>query len=58
MKSWLSESIPLGLGDVLRSLNWQIATVLLAMLEPELWWGSTVLPIGPWARSTGCRSAS
>lgn len=34
VKNWLAESVPLGLGDVLRGLCWQLDTVLLGLLQP------------------------
>jgi len=33
-RSWLAEAIPLGLGDVVRGLTWQLDTVLLGVLQP------------------------
>ncbi len=34
LKNWLGESGPLGLGDVVRRLTWQLDTVLLGLLQP------------------------
>jgi O-antigen/teichoic acid export membrane protein len=33
-KNWLAEAVPLGLGDVVRGLTWQLDTVLLGLLQP------------------------
>jgi O-antigen/teichoic acid export membrane protein len=33
-KSWLLEAGPLGFGDVIRSLTWQLDTLLLGLLQP------------------------
>jgi O-antigen/teichoic acid export membrane protein len=33
-RGWLGESAPLGFGDVVRGLTWQLDTVLLALLQP------------------------
>jgi len=34
LKDWLSESVPLGMGDVARRLTWQLDTLLLGLLQP------------------------
>jgi O-antigen/teichoic acid export membrane protein len=34
LRDWLGESAPLGFGDVVRGLTWQLDTVLLALLQP------------------------
>jgi O-antigen/teichoic acid export membrane protein len=33
-REWLAESVPLGLGDVLRGLTWQLDTIILGLLQP------------------------
>jgi O-antigen/teichoic acid export membrane protein/ubiquinone/menaquinone biosynthesis C-methylase UbiE len=33
-KDWLAEAVPLGLGDVIRGLTWQLDTILLGILQP------------------------
>lgn len=34
VKGWLSESVPLGMGDAMRKLTWQLDTILLALMQP------------------------
>jgi O-antigen/teichoic acid export membrane protein len=34
VKDWVGESVPLGMGDVVRRLTWQLDTLLLAALQP------------------------
>ncbi|MBY0525816.1 MAG: oligosaccharide flippase family protein [Gemmataceae bacterium] len=34
LKDWLAEAVPLGMGDVVRGLTWQIDTLLLGILQP------------------------
>ena len=34
LRSWLSQSVPLGIGDVIRRLTWQLDTILLGLLQP------------------------
>jgi len=34
VKDWLAEAVPLGVGDVVRGLTWQLDTVLLSLLQP------------------------
>jgi O-antigen/teichoic acid export membrane protein len=34
VKDWLGEAIPLGMGDVVRRLTWQLDTLLLSALQP------------------------
>jgi stage V sporulation protein B len=34
LAGWLRESVPLGFGDVIRGLTWQLDTLLLALLQP------------------------
>jgi O-antigen/teichoic acid export membrane protein len=34
IKEWLRESVPLGFGDVMRRLTWQLDTVLLGVMQP------------------------
>jgi O-antigen/teichoic acid export membrane protein len=34
LRSWLAEAVPLGLGDVVRTLTWQLDTILLSLLQP------------------------
>jgi O-antigen/teichoic acid export membrane protein len=34
VRDWLKEAVPLGFGDVVRGLTWQLDTVLLALLQP------------------------
>jgi O-antigen/teichoic acid export membrane protein len=34
VKDWLSEGVPLGMGDVVRRLTWQLDTLLLGALQP------------------------
>ena len=49
-KNWLAESVPLGLGDVLRGLCWQIDTVLLGLLQPAAvvgFYSVAYRPLGP-----------
>jgi O-antigen/teichoic acid export membrane protein len=33
-RDWLAEAVPLGLGDVLRGLTWQVDTIILGLLQP------------------------
>ncbi|MGA2033376.1 MAG: flippase [Thermoguttaceae bacterium] len=33
-RDWLSHAVPLGLGDVVRGLTWQLDTLLLGLLQP------------------------
>jgi stage V sporulation protein B len=33
LKTWLGEALPLGLGDMIRGLTWQLDTILLAFLQ-------------------------
>jgi stage V sporulation protein B len=47
---WLAESVPLGFGDVLRGLCWQVDTVLLSLLQPAAVMGIYSIayrPLGP-----------
>jgi O-antigen/teichoic acid export membrane protein len=34
VRDWLSEAVPLGLGDVARRLTWQVDTLLMGLLQP------------------------
>jgi O-antigen/teichoic acid export membrane protein len=34
VRSWLAEAVPLGLGDVVRGITWQLDTLLLGLLQP------------------------
>ncbi len=34
LRAWLAQGVPLGLGDVLRGLTWQLDTVLLGWMRP------------------------
>ncbi len=34
LRDWWSESVPLGLGDVVRRLTWQLDTILLGAMKP------------------------
>ena len=49
-RSWLSEAGPLGSGDVIRGLTWQLDTVLLGFLQPAAVVGIYSIayrPLGP-----------
>ncbi len=34
VRAWLAEAVPLGLGDVVRGITWQLDTLLLGLLQP------------------------
>ncbi len=34
LRAWLAESVPLGLGDMVRGPNWHLDTILLGLLRP------------------------
>jgi O-antigen/teichoic acid export membrane protein len=50
VRDWLGESVPLGLGDVVRSLTWQLDTLLLGVMQPAAVVGIYSMayrPLGP-----------
>jgi stage V sporulation protein B len=50
MRRWFSESVPMGLGDVLRGVTWQLDTLLLGWLQlPEVVgiYSVAYRPLGP-----------
>jgi O-antigen/teichoic acid export membrane protein len=50
VRSWMAAAIPLGLGDVVRRLTWQLDTVLLGFLKPPALVGIYSVayrPLGP-----------
>jgi O-antigen/teichoic acid export membrane protein len=49
-QQWLMESVPLGAGDVIRELTWQLGTILLGILQPAAVVGIYSMafrPLGP-----------
>lgn len=47
MRHWLAESIPLGLGDMLRGPNWHLDMILLGLLRPAASVGIYVVAYRP-----------
>ena len=50
IRDWLWQAVPLGLGDVLREVSWQLDTILLGLLQPAAVVGLYSLayrPLGP-----------
>jgi|GEM_PF-3826874 len=49
-RAWLAEAVPLGFGDVVRQLTWQLDTLLLGLLQPA-WvvgvYSVAYRPLGP-----------
>jgi O-antigen/teichoic acid export membrane protein len=49
LKSWLAESFPLGVGDMVRGPNWQLDTLLLGLFQPSAAVGLYVVAFRPHA---------
>jgi PST family polysaccharide transporter len=47
LKAWLAESVPLGLGDMVRGPNWHLDTILLGLLRPAASVGIYVVAYRP-----------
>jgi O-antigen/teichoic acid export membrane protein len=50
VRDWLAEAVPLGLGDVIRRLTWQLDTIVLRLLQPPAVVGVYSIayrPLGP-----------
>ena len=50
VRDWLSNAVPVGLGDVVRRMTWQLDTILLSLLQPAAVVGIYSIayrPLGP-----------
>jgi O-antigen/teichoic acid export membrane protein len=47
LKAWLKESVPLGIGDMVRGPNWHLDTILLGLLQPAAAVGIYVVAFRP-----------